>query len=218
VAKPGPVTKLDQFMDYMRDHSTVEIVDLRAVLAKQTRRTYHLTDSHWNGYGAFVACNEVIERLSRQVPGLRPIPLTSFDLETGDGPAGNLAWMLTGNLDIAEHEVPSLQPRPPLPVLRVVSKKGTFGTVENPTQTGKVIIFGDSFADGLLPFLGYHFNQVSVYRLYNDHADGTSEGLAHIWNPAVIQQEKPEVVIDEILNSLLYIENPASIQRQDNLH
>ena len=70
-------TKLDQLLKYMQAHSTVQILDLRPVLlaAKQTAPTYLQTDTHWNLFGCFVACQEVIKTLSPQFPDLPPLRL-----------------------------------------------------------------------------------------------------------------------------------------------
>jgi hypothetical protein len=223
MSKPRPGSKLDQFMAYLTSHSTLEILDLRSVLqqAKKVGGTYHMTDSHWNQYGAFIASNEVIQRLSKQMLWLKPPSLKCFYREASEGPAGNLAWMLTGKYNLIERDCPTLRPRAPLPVLSVTREEGSWATVRNPERKGKVIIFCDSFADGLLPFLAFHFNEVSLYRLYmGPHSIGlkqSSPAHPHIWKAAIIEQEKPDLVIDEILGSLLYIEDPASIKREDAL-
>ncbi|MEQ1907048.1 MAG: hypothetical protein ABL888_22880, partial [Pirellulaceae bacterium] len=98
VPKQNPVTKIDQLIAHMQNHSTVEVLDVRPVLlqAKQTRQVFYLTDSHWNQYGAFITCNELIRTLSRQMPDLSPLSLNLFDLAITNGPGGNLAWVLTG--------------------------------------------------------------------------------------------------------------------------
>ena len=50
------ISRIDQLVSDLRQHSTVRVVDLRqALLAAKTReRLYHRTDTHWNDRGAFV--------------------------------------------------------------------------------------------------------------------------------------------------------------------
>jgi len=79
MSKIRPETKLDQFFTYMLAHSTVKVVDLRPTLLNSRRiaPTYFKTDSHWNAFGSFVACQEIANIL----PGLEPLSLDSFELE-----------------------------------------------------------------------------------------------------------------------------------------
>jgi alginate O-acetyltransferase complex protein AlgJ len=59
------------------------------------------------------------------------------------------------------------------------------------------VMFRDSFATYLIPFLGYHF-QRSVYIWQRP------------WDLALIEREKPDVVIDEMLER--YLDWPISNQ------
>lgn len=219
--------KLDQFLQYMRTNSNVPIVDLAPVLwqAKSEGPTYYRTDSHWNAFGAFVAANEIIRALSQALPGLKPLQQEDFERSVRSEPGGNLAWMLTGSEKIVETDAPEFVPKLGLPQLEMSGSSYRGSPVhrcENPLQKGEALLFCDSFADGLLPFLGYHFNQVSLYRLYE--AGGAASGRpvndfapAHVWVPGIIEQEAPEVVIDEILEGLFYQENPETLKTVDGL-
>lgn len=223
-AKPGAAAKLNVFMSYLKQRSSVEILDLRPALleAKQTRRTYPLTGLHWNQYGAFVAYTELVRALARQVPGLEPLPLEAFKLETRVEPGGDLAKLLAADQTMLERDSLWLRPRPPLGPLPVEATHTTGAfiyRVENPRQEGGVLIFGDSFAQGLLPFLAYHFNEVLLYDVYFGHPLDSSGKMvpAHTWIPAVIDQKKPKVVIDEIEESFVLLEEPGGIARADAL-
>ena len=81
MTKVHPETKLDQFFTYMHAHSTVAVVDLRPALlnARRIAPTYLKTDTHWNAFGGFVACQEIAKKL----PGLEPLSLASFALIGG---------------------------------------------------------------------------------------------------------------------------------------
>jgi len=103
----GCRSKLDQLVDYMRKHSTVEVLDLRPALlaGKKTAPTYLQQDSHWNWYGGFIGCQEVIKALARQTPQLPPLQLEDFDWSNAPAAGGDLArilglkdWSLAGNL------------------------------------------------------------------------------------------------------------------------
>ncbi len=217
MTKVGLVTKLDQFVAYMRANSSVEVLDLRPALlqAKTSGQTYLYTDSHWNQFGAFTACQEIIQKLVRQLPSLKPLTMDSFDRKISLEKGGNLAQMLAAKESMLERDYLTFLPRTPLkplPVTRDYKKWAIVQSTLNPDQRGKAIIFGDSFAEGWFPFLGYHFNQVTLYRLYD-----TQTPAAHVWKTSLIEQQKPDVVIDEILENLLDQEDAAHIKLVDAL-
>ena len=203
----GPRTKLDQFVAHMKVHSTVPVLDLRPALlrAKSNGPTYLLTDTHWNQYGAFVGYQELMQTLTAQLPGLAPLSLEAFDRSTGTEPGGNLAAMLA-QATTPENNCPKLSPRPPLVPLRVAKDKAESARVftENAERTGKAIIFRDSFSQAWAPFVGYHFNQVIYCWQYH-------------WSRPLIEDEHPDVVIDELLEHYFYQQEPAKLALMDAL-
>jgi hypothetical protein len=60
----------------------------------------------------------------------------------------------------------------------------------------------DSFADGWIPFLGYHFHEV-IYLLQPE------------WNKPFLEREKPDVVIDEMVQRLFNNQNPSQLLKSD---
>jgi hypothetical protein len=181
--------RLDQFLAYMRSHSSVAILDLRQPLreAKRLAPTYYRTDSHWNSFGGFIASAEIVRALSTEMPRLRPMPLEAFRLTRSPARGGDLADLLG---ICAEDEQVNLVPDPTLP--------GVSETVQNPgfvkpnfvstngCADGTAVIFRDSFGTALRPFLGYSFRN-----------------LSYIWNardfdPALVEEIQPDVVISEI--------------------
>jgi len=194
--KVQPTTKLDQFYAYMHAHSSVAVVDLRPALreAKMIAPTYYQTDPHWNYFGGFVASQEIIKCLSKQMPELEPLSLSSFNLEMKPIPCSNLAaW---AEEDVNENCAVFLLPKPDLPRLEIDSKPTEFPSffahfTRNPKASGNAIVLGDSMADCMAPFLGYHFGVVSYYDL-------------HVLSKRLILQEKPDVVIIEMLEKTFY--------------
>lgn len=202
-------SKLDQFAEHMKTHSTVEVLDLRAVLlaAKQSEMIYPMTDTHWNSLGAFVACQELIKTLSRQLPELRPMPLDAFDRQPLPDQQGDLA-RLAGESRLEPKQF-TLTPRPPLQPLQQTTGKSVPQKrwpqpdpviTQNQNANGNAIVFRDSFGDNLIPFLGHHFGQV-VYVWRPD------------WDFEFIEREKPVVVIDEMLERSFNTQNPANLLR-----
>lgn len=96
----GP-TRLDQFMEWMRAHSTVDVLDMRAAFLKDKAQDtgpldplYTPYGTHWTSRGVYTAYRAIVEHLSRNYPGIAPLELSDFEiihLPTGaDSLAGNL--------------------------------------------------------------------------------------------------------------------------------
>jgi hypothetical protein len=211
--KPG---KPEQLFTYIKEHSDVPVVDLRQRVreAKSLGTCFLKTDTHWNSLGAFIGCQTVIEALGMQMPGLKALPLEAFDLKKVEGPGGDLSVML-GDNSSRETEQVVFTPRPPLKPLEIriaserLPKKWRQGSdpvvTENSLCQGKVIIFRDSFANAWKPFLGYHFREV----LYV---------WQHEWDVAFLEREKPDVVIDEVVERFFNEEDPVKLMAKDNLN
>ena len=62
------------------------IVDLRPALkaARQDQDVYYKTNTHWNGYGAFIAYTTIINALGSSYPELKPYKTADLELVTTD--------------------------------------------------------------------------------------------------------------------------------------
>jgi alginate O-acetyltransferase complex protein AlgJ len=203
-------SKLDQFIAYMKTNSTVPILDLRPSLlaAKTNGILYLVTDTHWNNFGAFTGYQSLIIALARQLPGLKPLPLDAFEWKTVPQQGGDLSRLLGQEQSTIERANVVFSPLPPLKPLAVTIDtnllvknwvKLTEPTFTiNPETKGKVIIFHDSFACDWQPLLGYHFNKV-IYIWQNN------------WDMDFLEQQKPDVVIDEMLERIMIIKDPDNL-------
>ena len=213
----GKETKLSQFIAHMRAHSSVEVLDLRPVLmeTKSTVLTYHPTDSHWNAFGAFVACQLLVQTLGRQLPGgLDALPIDAFELRFVDQAAGDLAQTSGGALVSRERNSPELTPRPPLQPLEIQSdssvSEGSGRPVRVPIYTERagqrhrIVLFRDSFATAWTPFVGQHFARAVYVQQYH-------------WDAALIEREHPDVVVDEAAERLVNEGDPSELFKSDNL-
>jgi alginate O-acetyltransferase complex protein AlgJ len=207
VVKTGRPGKLDQFLAYMRAHSTVPILDLRPSLieAKKDGPTYLVTDTHWNSFGGFIAYQQIIRALQPQVPGLQPLALNAFSRTPTIGHGGDLAVCIQQQDQMQETQAIIFKPRWPLAPLKQAGTHNRFteGVVtKNPDQSGKAVIFRDSFAEALAAFMGYHFNEV-----------------LYIWQPQwdkeLLEVEKPDLVIDEIVERHFNNESPQQLLLSD---
>lgn len=218
-ARPSEV---QQFVKYMAAHSTVHVLDLSQPLieARSIHPTFLKTDTHWNSFGGFVAYRSVVSALARQLPWLRALPMENFAWQRVRTASGDLPRLLgTPDLYVETNQfraVP-LKPLPELPHIYDpvrLPQSGMEATwpffTLNTNASGKVIVIRDSFASSWYPFLGQHFNQVIYLWKY----DGRPR---YEWNRPLIAREKPDVVIDEMLERFFCTEDPVALMAMDKL-
>lgn len=211
----GP-TKLDQFLEYMRANSDVTVLDLRPSLleGKKIMPIYFDSDGHWNFYGGFIGYQTLVDTVSKSFPDLAPLPFSSFTFTIQSNTVGGDLMRMMGDNSIREHFQIDSTPQPPLRSLAWSNCPSRFpkqwsrdrGPVMtfNPNATRKAVIFRDSFSIPLISYLGYHFREAIYIWQYN-------------WDSAFLEREKPDIVIDEMLESYFYIEDPKKMLKNDNL-
>jgi hypothetical protein len=184
----------DQLIDYLRRHSRVNVVDLREPLrtAKEGERLYHRTDTHWNDCGAFVAYQQVVTALSHWFPAVRPLPRRDFIATEAVGD-GDLA-VLADLADRLQEEQLLLSPLarrratlvdagiPPYPGRPQFTQP--FATACDDDKLPRAVMFRDSFGINLQPFLSEHFRRILYHWNY-------------VFEPGIVEREKPDVVIEE---------------------
>ncbi len=206
--KVNPQTKLDQLIAYMHDHSTVEVLDLRPALreARRIAPVYLQTDTHWNFLGGFIACQEVIKKLTKQLPQLAPLDLESFERKPTPAPGGDTAIYL--GVKVVESNAVVFIPKTNLPALKMTAnplenpayKEPAF--TENSAAQINAVVFRDSFANAWEMFLGYQFRRTTYLWQYNLDAH---------W----LNREKPAVVVNEMYERFFNIADPRELLRQD---
>jgi alginate O-acetyltransferase complex protein AlgJ len=137
----GSETGLDQIATYFHEHGRTPFVDLRPALwaAKTQGQVYLRTDTHWTSFGAYVGWRQIHAWLSTQWPGLGPAAELSTFTPVPAQLSGDLARMLTMGGIWSEDTVIW---RPPT-------------TGDSPAKPDKprLLVFGDSFAQAILPYL-----------------------------------------------------------------
>jgi alginate O-acetyltransferase complex protein AlgJ len=186
--------RMDQLFDALRA-TDVAAVDLRPQLlaAKRDQRVYEKTDSHWNDRGAFVAYQRIVEAIRRQGPAV-PAAWTGddFDTVTMDEPGMDLARLM-GLEDVVREQRIRLVPKRARAARVIDPPDGPLPGIGGRVVTEiagstlpRVVVFRDSFATALIPFLSEHFSR-AVYLWHYDI------------DPDVIEKEHPAVVIQEIV-------------------
>lgn len=185
------VSRIDQVVSHLRQHSTVRVLDLRPALlaAKVGERIYHRTDTHWNDRGAFVGYQHIVDALAEDVPALRAPARSTFEPVVMRSAGLDLAGMLGLTEVLDEDDLVLVRRRPgmarilepPHPNRRLMHPRIV---TEAPNGGPRAVVFMDSFGAGLVPFLSEDFSR-AVY-LWQTNMD-----------PLVVMQERPQVVIQE---------------------
>jgi len=194
--------RADQLIAHMRARSDLDVLDLRPAIveAKPTGLLYHLYDTHWNDRGALVGYQQIAGRLRRWFPAVRPLARADFD-ESPAVPSRDKTTML-GLVDRGKATMPGLvlrrgwtarvvEPAKPDPY----GKEGRLVTEIPGSPFPRAVMFRDSFAGRLIPCLSEHFSRI-VYLWQND------------FDTDVVQQERPDVVIQEVVGRHLLTHAP----------
>ena len=192
------LSRTDQLLTTLQD--TGFALDLRPWLfeAKTRERIYHQTDTHWNDRGALVAYQRIVEAVRARVPATPP-PWTRDEFVPVERSVEglDLAGMMGLKRVLRETDL-ALQPRRPRRA-RVVEPAGAapmdelgrLVTEVDDRSLPRAVVFRDSFASRLVPFLSEHFSR-AVYVWQND------------FDANLVEQERPDVVIQEIVGRHLY--------------
>ncbi len=192
-------TRLDQLLRHLREHSDVDILDLRPALLefKKMHLCYQPQESHWNGVGAFVGYQQIARRLQAWYPDLRIIGMSDCEVRPQENPETDLL-RLQGRENIRT-VMDSVRPvrgftaklrrelNPPRPNGGMLFYSQRAGA-----PIARALVVCDSFATYMIPFLAEHFGDgLFVW--------GGGDGFL----PQDVRERKPDVVIQEIVERSL---------------
>jgi hypothetical protein len=204
-------TRLDQLLDYLGRRplpAGFRMLDLRKKLraAKPRYPVYGKIDSHWNGFGAMLAAQRILQTLSGFYP-LRPPTAADFEvsLEPGSGPRGDLAAMLSLADVLSEPHRVKVAPRSPA---RMVVAEPAHWITEHLEREiticpgaglPEALMFRDSFGYALAGFLSEHFKKMTYIR---------DIGLG--FHPRIVLQVRPKIVIQEMAERFFLVLSPVN--------
>jgi hypothetical protein len=195
----GSASRLEQLTSYLEQHSDFRPIELRKPLteAKGMGTLYYKTDSHWNQMGGFVAYEQISARLRGLLPAWKSRTIDDFDLVPTADWAGDLSYMLGAPSLFRETRI-DLVPRQPMDVrsdglpMPVSESEGNWSiqpVVVRESAQGEIprtVVLRDSYFGAPAQFLSNHFGRMVM--LWTGDLD-----------PAVIEREHPDVVIEEIV-------------------
>ncbi len=188
----GETSRLEQFMQYMQEHTNIQVMDLRPVLseASQTSQIYFKSDAHWNCLGAYYASAEIISMVSISHPEVRPRSLSDFEIGTTIDSSLDISktmglglqeetWTLTPKFETNVEVMPA----------PFAENKQMRVSVNSETDLPSAVILHDSFYNECLNQLIEPYFSKTFSLHY-----GTSKLFDYI---DLIEKEKPDVVIVE---------------------
>jgi len=191
----GKTSRLDQVINYQKEHNGVEILDLRPVLlkAKNDQLVFDAKGTHWNLYGSFLGYQEIIKSLNRNFPNLKPYDIDHFEFLPQEKTPGELANMAKiEGLEI-QYEL-DYKDLDTIEINEVIYYYGENKSnqipltiyTSNDESLQDVFVYHDSFSNNLKLFLPLNFHKTTfLYHKYND------------LEFSQIESEKPDIVIIE---------------------
>ncbi len=200
-------TLTDQFVNLTDTMRGLTVVDLRPVFKEAKGggvRMFHKTDNHWNEYGSYIAYKEIMKVISNDFPGLDPMDISGFTIDSVEVEGMGLSKMMGIYLGVTENKISCK------PTFQSKSKKGqisnypitpSFGyksqyemvyVVDNESLP-KLLMIRDSFGGTVMPFLSEHFSK-SIYIW-----DGWQYGL----NKNIVLNEKPDIYIQIVVETFI---------------
>ncbi|MHC1791735.1 alginate O-acetyltransferase AlgX-related protein [Solidesulfovibrio sp.] len=199
--RANPLSRTDQLVTAL-EAAGLDILDLRPTMlkVKEGALAYYRTDTHWTSFGAFAGYIEIMKRLARWYPDFEPTIRGDYDITITPGLTGGLSSMLALS-DLFPEDRVTFVPRTPRRASEVCNDlvvKSLFQPTVV-TETGDpglptAVIFRDSFAHELMPFLSENFNRAVYLWPY----PSTPREL-RVFDWAAVDAVKPDLVIDEFV-------------------
>jgi hypothetical protein len=196
----GTTTRLDQLAEHLRTRVPVLVLDARPALetAKERGLVYHRTDPHWTARGALVVAGEIAEVLAPRFSSLRTHSTPEYETLAASFSGDLMGLAGLGNA-VTETTVRFLPSRPVAIVQRGEHQIVTRSNRESRSLPDAVLLC-DSFGQRLLPYLQPYFRRIVAVTAPHGRFD-----------PHVIDRERPDVVIQEMVERDLMRPLPRSM-------
>ena len=187
----GTETRLEQVASYLKVHGQTQFLDLRPALreAKAEHEIYYATDTHWTGYGSYVAYAAIMNALQKTFPNLAPRPASDFKIVEREPEIMDLAGNI-GTTLLPESKIqfaPKFDLRTAYKTINLGGRRLMLSYNADDTLPDLVMYY-DSFFFTVNPLLGEHFHQGVFVQNYSGGG---------LWNLSWVDERKPDVVIIE---------------------
>jgi hypothetical protein len=194
----GTTNKRKQLMEYLNENSSIKLIDPKSTLMdlKKSQVVYDKTDTHWNRIGAFSVYQLIINRIRVDYPQIEaPLQLSDFNVKKEINFNGDLVTLLDIQ-NTFSRESYIFQPKNQnnkkiLKVGEMMEGEIDFVYYENEDKSKpRLLLYRDSYSEHLRPFISEHFSYTGV--VWSRHLGEQR-----------INQEKPDIIIHEILDRFM---------------
>lgn len=165
---PSSLKPFNEASNYERIRNmelTMNFIDLKEPLMLQSSQSdtllYHRQDSHWNNIGAAIGYTVLMESIEKdhlQLMDQSPVKKNDWQ--------GDLTRMLYPAQSTLDQQYYYTMPKQFAFTKAIRTLEDLQIESVNPSKTGNLIMFRDSFANALIPYLSESFAQVNYYRLF----------------------------------------------------
>lgn len=195
-------SRLEQLTQYLEEENQFDFINVTYALNeyKEIDDLYYKTDIHWNELGAFYGYKELEKYLIKYNSNIKALNLDMYDKKYVKEVGGDLSFYLGLKNNILKEREIRLVPKyisksnfkkdPPMTWMGNLNKQFTTNVPNN--SLPKAVIFRDSFATNMMPYLSEDFSSITYCEEWNFN-----------FNKDIILKEKPDFVIYEILEKNL---------------
>lgn len=210
ITKINNESSLTQLVVYLQKNTDVPIVDLRPILTKNKNNAFSVLydkyDSHWNFYGANFAQYEIAGKIDFLLPNrITPYLYKPDEFQMMTSLNADLANLM-GLMDelTQNHRVPQLrQPVCNQSVIGETGPKPHAVVCENSAL--RAVVFRDSFFNHLEHYFTRYFKYAKYFLKQASITDFEQ----------MLEDEKPDIVIEEFVERTLSIITDSSVQYGD---
>jgi len=171
IQKINDSSRYDQISELItpqwEDNEGCVYIDLREDLikAKQDRRVYYSTDTHWNSYGAFIAYQNFASLIQKDFPHILVHSLTDYSIKNivykGDMTSNDFGHFSI--VEISEKLEPNFIQKHRLIELETISNISTHSSQTGDKNLPSAIFYHDSFTNTLIPYIADLFFEAKYY-------------------------------------------------------
>ena len=150
VTRESDYSKTDGFMDYLKNNTSLNVIDTKASLvkAKESNQVYYKTDTHYNQIGAFITVQDVLKAVTGSYEKVKNV---SFNIET-ENMSGDLASLCNMEDTFCDD-------------VKYVLDSSTVSSKKKSDK--KILIVGDSFAENAIDIYNQYFQEATYINIWS---------------------------------------------------
>jgi hypothetical protein len=198
--KPNFKNKRDLDKIIAKLSGKVTLIDVRNELfaEKKKQKIYYKTDSHWNNAGGFIGTKKLIATIKKDFPLVTNLNRTDFYLKEIINEQMDLTTMLNEKV-IEKDYLYKLKEKIKYKVTHDTINKVAYMTVENSKKPYNCLLFRDSYAGCMVPFIDPSFGKTTYIS-------------SPIFDKNKVIKEKPDFVIFEIVERNVLFSGKSLLQ------